>query len=163
MLEKMVIREAGFNDISQIQTIAQITWQDTYRLLIPINVQQKFLSMAYSTQRLKERINGSRFLVAQEDSQIIGFANSFVQEKHAELAAIYVLPDKQRKGAGSALLEETLQKLNGISRITVDVEKGNTIAESFYKRHGFRLIDEYEDDFSGFKFRTTKLERLLPG
>lgn len=63
--------------------------------------------------------------------------------------AIYILPETQGKGIGSALLQQGIQMFSEIKSLIVYVEKENTTGMSFYQARGFVRIAEYDDLFDG--------------
>jgi GNAT superfamily N-acetyltransferase len=52
---------------------------------------------------------------------------------------LYVRPDRQRRGTGTALLEQAKQRRPGGLRLWLFQQ--NDGARRFYKRHGFRLVE----------------------
>ncbi|MDT8861253.1 GNAT family N-acetyltransferase [Alkalihalobacillus sp. MEB130] len=157
MFGNTMIRKANNGDIVDIQKLAKETWNHTYEGLIPIDVQNKFIESAYSDERMELRIKKSLFLVATMNKEVIGFANFFSNELEATLGAMYICPSKQGKGVGSQLLTTGMKELNNIENIYVEVEKGNEVGEAFYEARGFRLIDEYVEDFYGHMLQTKRL------
>lgn len=153
------IRLADPSDIKSVREIAHITWNDTYKSLIPKEVQDKFLSIAYSDEMLMRRIKESLFSIAEIENKVVGFINVKDKGTIAELSAIYVLPEFQGKGIGTRLLNNALQNLDGVKEITVDVEKGNLAGENFYKSKGFKVVREYNEDFLGYNLKTIKMSK----
>lgn len=56
------IRKAQIGEMSQVQNIAKISWSATYKGIIPLEVQEKFLKSAYSDDMKKRRLEQSFFL-----------------------------------------------------------------------------------------------------
>lgn len=119
-----VIREMKQEDIHAVQSVAKIAWHDTYEGIIPREIQDSFLDEAYSDEKMKYRLENTHLFVAEEEGEVIGFANfSPVRlQNEAELGAIYLLPDQQGKGIGSALLQKGLTVLKGIRKLYIHVE-----------------------------------------
>jgi ribosomal protein S18 acetylase RimI-like enzyme len=155
------IISAGLSDIKSVREIANITWNDTYKNLIPIEVQDKFLSIAYSDEMLAKRIKESLFLLAETENKVVGFINVKNKDATAELTAIYVLPEFQGKGIGTRLLNTALQNLDGVKEIIVDVEKGNLVGEDFYTSKGFKVVREYDEDFLGHDLKTIIMSKKV--
>jgi hypothetical protein len=57
------IWDAGVDDVREIQRVARITWDHTYRETIPESVRREFVSQAYSADALRRRIESNTFLV----------------------------------------------------------------------------------------------------
>lgn len=131
-----VIREMKQEDIHAVQSVAKIAWHDTYEGIIPREIQDSFLDEAYSDEKMKYRLENTHLFVAEEEGEVIGFANfSPVRlQNEAELGAIYLLPDQQGKGIGSALLQRGLTVLKGIRKLYIHVEAANEKENVFMKR-----------------------------
>lgn len=157
MIKDVTIRKAVMADINEIQQVAIDTWHDTYEGLIPRDIQDLFLSKAYSHEMMATRLQCTLLLVAVEGGRVIGFANFQQKESDANLTAIYIDPKHQGKKVGSKLLQAGLDQLKDISKLYVEVERDNAIGEAFYKAKGFTLIGEYDEDFYGHMLQTKKL------
>ena len=74
---------------------------------------------------MKQRLEQSIFYVAEAEGEIVGFANySQVRDGgKVELAAIYLHPDFQGYGIGTALLHQAVKELAGVKEIFINVEK----------------------------------------
>lgn len=129
------IRRMLIEDAKEVQDVAKKSWNATYEGIIPNNIQENFLKGAYNDEMMEWRLSNSLMLVAEADNMIAGFANfSSVNEKgQAELSAVYLLPEYQGEGIGSALLNTGIKKLENVREIHLDVEKDNTIGTAFYK------------------------------
>ncbi|RSK28218.1 GNAT family N-acetyltransferase [Bacillus sp. HMF5848] len=157
------IRKMEEKDINQVQQVAIISWHTTYNGIIPVHVQDDFLRSAYSNEMLQHRLRNSLMLVSAVKDKIVGFANvSLLKEKmKAELAAIYIYPEYQGIGIGTQLLEEAIHCLSGVKEIYINVEKENTIGKTFYEAKGFKLIDEFDDNFDGHVLKTIRMRLKL--
>lgn len=150
------IRKMRNEDIKQVQSIAKKSWNATYEGIIPETIQNNFLLMAYSDEMMKHRLNHSFIYVAETGSELAGFVNfTPVDEKGlSELSAIYLDPDCQNRGIGTALLNEGIHNIEGLKEIRLEVEKENKIGMSFYKAKGFDVVEEYDEDFDGHNLKT---------
>lgn len=160
---KYKIREMSVSDIPAVQNVAKLSWHDTYEGIIPRHIQENFLDMAYSTSMLEKRLAMTHMYVAEYSGKVTGFANfSTPDDQHiSELTAIYILPDYQRLGIGLALLEYGISKLEQIRNIDVIVEKANIKGYNFYKKLGFEVLDEFEEDFDGHMLKSIKMRLRL--
>lgn len=153
------IREMTIEDIDNVHDIAMESWHATYEGIIPRQLQDNFLGRAYSYDMLSKRMRNSNLFIAVVEGEIVGFADfSMVDEDGvSELVAIYLSPDKQGKGIGSALVQNGIDKLGDVKEILVEVEKGNAIGRRFYEARGFKIVKEYDDNFDGHILNTIQM------
>lgn len=163
MAMTLTIRHMREDDVESVQDVARTSWNSTYEDIIPLDVQANFLKMAYNSEQLQRRLEHSLFLVAEEGERIVGFANySTVKEDgSAELAAIYLHPQYQGKGIGSALLKRGIEELSGVRSVWINVEKENWSGLSFYAAKGFEVVGEFEEDFDGHVLKTVRMELIV--
>ncbi|MFC7684966.1 GNAT family N-acetyltransferase [Ureibacillus sp. GCM10028918] len=160
---RFFIRKMKEEDIQQVQQVAKTSWNYTYEGIIPSEIQENFLKSAYSDEMMQRRLERSIIFVAEVDGKIVGFANySPVKEDgKAELAAIYLYPEYQGKGIGTALLKEGFKYLDGVKEIFINVEKENKIGKTFYEAKGFKVVTEFDDDFDGYILRTVRMVLII--
>lgn len=153
------IRRMLIEDTKQVQDVAKKSWNATYEGIIPNNIQENFLKGAYNDEMMQKRLSHSLLLVAEVENKIAGFANfSPVNEQgQSELSAIYLYPEYQGHGIGTALLDNGIAMLENLKEVYLDVEKDNTIGTNFYKAKGFKIVDEYDDNFDGHILKTVRM------
>ncbi|SHG18230.1 GNAT family N-acetyltransferase [Ornithinibacillus halophilus] len=153
------IRKANQEDKKQVQDVATSSWHSTYEGIIPIEVQDNFLNAAYSDENMKYRIENSLLLVAEAEGKVVGFANfsPVNKEGQAELGAIYLKPDAQGKGIGTALLQHGINSLEDVKEIYINVERDNEIGKTFYEAKGFNVVKEFDDEFDGHILKTLRM------
>lgn len=146
-------------DINQVQQVAKRSWNATYEGIIPLEVQENFLVSAYNNEMMKRRLERSLIIVSEWKDKIVGFANFSPVREHgkAELAAIYIYPEYQGKGIGTALLQEGIKNLESVKEIYINVEKDNNIGKNFYAAKGFSMIDEFDEEFDGHILKTIRM------
>jgi ribosomal protein S18 acetylase RimI-like enzyme len=78
------------------------------------------------------------------NNQIIGFQISTLERKRAHLARIAVLPEFQKMGVGSALVNDLIAHYTGkgIFRISVNTQSDNKKSLAFYKQLNFEETGE---------------------
>ncbi len=156
------IRNMTEKDIPKIQNIAKLSWHDTYAEIIPFHIQDNFLEMAYSSSMLEKRLALTKMYVAEFEDQVVGFANFSKDENGiVELTAIYLLSDYRNLRIGSALIKHGISRMEGIKFIDVVVEKENKVGYNFYKKFGFLVQDEFEDDFDSHILKSVKMRLTL--
>lgn len=85
---------------------------------------------------------GEQVLVAEEDGHRLGFASIQVHENF--LHSLFVDPEYQGSGAGSALLQAVQQTFTSTGALKCLAE--NLPAQRFYKKHGWRVVAQGESD-----------------
>jgi ribosomal protein S18 acetylase RimI-like enzyme len=143
----MTVRTANATDAQKIAQIHVETWRTAYRGQISdavLEAQSVDRRAAFWCQRLTQA-SGSIFVA--EDGSIIGFCDLIPsRDKDAgqavgEIAAIYVLCEHWRKGAGRALCDCALSEARrrGYEVVTLWVLSSNSGARRFYEAMGFSL------------------------
>jgi len=157
----MEIKKAVLEDIEEITTVARLTWAQTYQDIIPYEVQDQFINIAYSPERLVQRITNSSFYTAHINDTVVGFINyskiSEADENNVELVALYVLPENQGQGVGSKLLLKIYDDATAGTTIFCNVEKENIRGVSFYKSKGFSVESCFQEDLFGHTLETFRM------
>lgn len=159
MQVEFIIRKMQKEDIQQVQQVSKASWNYTYEGIIPFEIQESFLKFAYNDEMMQRRLENSFIWIAEVNGKIVGFANfSPVKEDgETELTAIYLNPEYQGKGIGTALLNEGIINLEDAKEIFINVEKDNSIGTTFYKAKGFKVVSEFDDDFNGYILKTVRM------
>lgn len=147
----MGIREMQVAEIKTIQKVANLSYETTYRNILPRAVQQDFLNLAYGTERLMQRMNSSVFLVFFHEDIIKGFANfSKVNRKgNSELLAIYLEEKYQRQKIGTSFINYAKEHFEGLKTITINLEAENNSAIQFAENLGFVCKEQFIENFQG--------------
>ncbi|WP_102262538.1 GNAT family N-acetyltransferase [Mesobacillus jeotgali] len=159
----ITIRNMQYVDTKQVQSIAKTTWNATYEGIIPLEVQNNFLKANYSDESMIQRIERSIVYVAEVEGKVVGFANySKVRDGgKVELAAIYLHPEFQGKGIGTALIQQAVRDLKGIIEIYINVEKDNKIGMNFYEAKGFEIVKESDSEFDGHILKQVRMVKKV--
>ena len=94
----------------------------------------------------------ARYLVAEEDGQILGYAGAWVILDESHITNIAVREDARGRGLGRKLTAELLQILSnlGASYATLEVRVSNLRAQRLYQSLGFVAVGKrkkyYEDN-----------------
>jgi len=162
------IRAADPTDIPGVRDIARRTWAFAYRDLIPPGVQSDLVSRWYADEALRGRMERGVLLVAESGTPpaLVGFVNLFRNNRvpgEVAVAAIYVLPEHERRGIGTALLREALAGMPEARRLVASVERGNAGGLAFYNSRGFEVVGETMDEVAeGVTLPTVEVARSLP-
>ena len=94
-----------------------------------------------SDDDLAEESKGERLWVAEDHhATVIGFASVWVEIDLWFLHHLFVHPDRQGLGVGSAILREVLN-CAGVLPIELKTSTQNVDAERFYKKNGFVITE----------------------
>jgi ribosomal protein S18 acetylase RimI-like enzyme len=153
-----MIRLMTAKDSAHVQHIARITWHETYKGLIPDEIQKKFIDCSYSNAMMQKRMEKSTVLIAESEGMPIGFANFTHKDEDgdSELTAMYILPSHQHIGYGEKLFQYALSMLNDAKQFFVYVDGRNLRGRAFYEKQGFELLDVFEEDFEGHLVETAQ-------
>lgn len=172
---KLLIREMALADCDRVAEIRIRGWQSAYRGLIPQSYLDG-LSVAEDAEHRRVRLaqaDGSVVNLVAEDTggQVVGWAchgpyrDGELRTPDAELYAVYVHPEQVGRGAGQALLAESVARCAaaGHGRLLLWVLKENGRARRFYERAGFHA-DGAEEPFEvdGVVVPEVRYARALP-
>lgn len=167
----MLIRRAAPADVLSVARVHVRSWQSAYRSLLP----DAYLDALNVEERAARYTFGSPdpatpdTIVAEEGGTIRGFATTAPArdpdaEGCGELAALYVHPDSWGHGFGAALVVAARERLvsAGFSHAVLWILAGNTRAERFYQRDGWRFEEVRRSGVrGGITIDEQRLRRLL--
>jgi|GraSoiStandDraft_14_1057315.scaffolds.fasta_scaffold449561_2 ribosomal protein S18 acetylase RimI-like enzyme len=161
----VTIRGADRSDVPGIADVARQTWTATYAGIIPDEVQRQLLESWYSAPALSRAIaSPGAFLVATQAGRVVGFAQ-FVWRppESAELARIYVRPERQHVGVGTMLLDAGFAacRKRGVGRVSVLVEWDNVIGRAFYRSRAFTEIGKRRQEVVGYSLDLVECHREI--
>jgi GNAT superfamily N-acetyltransferase len=137
----LVIRPADGNDLKAVLDVGRRTWPVTYGPIAGPDYVAMGLAKWWTADAIIPSIRAGRVTVAEVDGTVVGIAVVGPHEKHLVLWKLYVLPEYQGKGIGSALVESVVALATGVhSQIRISYLDGNTMAEAFCRGQGFAEI-----------------------
>ncbi len=152
----VLARAVKIEDLPELYAISSLVHRENYTALIAQDNYQRFLKRYEPNQSSKRRFVHSLEQKIAKDETYILVATSTSDEitgyilvnrggnQMTEIGGLFVAPTFQSQGAGSALLEKTIQ-LFGNKPIDLSVLKANTRAISLYERFGFQQIKQAPD------------------
>jgi ribosomal protein S18 acetylase RimI-like enzyme len=112
-------------------------------------IPEELVWKTFSEEELLESVDSGKstfYLALENGLKVLGFAHSVVQqdEQIVELNRIVVFPECARKGIGTRLLNKVVgdQEKRGISRIVVNAGKEKMLVRMFYRKNGFKVVEE---------------------
>ena len=156
VMNQLTIRPATLEDRALIRSISERTWPSTYGHIISQEQIDFMLDWMYSDESLAGQFEkGHQFFIAQLNGEDIGFCsvskNDEAKGDH-KLNKLYILPNIQKSGAGTALLNKAIEiaKTSGSTSLFLQVNKHNNAYE-FYLKKGFIKESEFKFDIgNGF-------------
>ncbi|MER2996342.1 GNAT family N-acetyltransferase [Pontibacter populi] len=142
------IRTATISDISTIKTLAEATWEPTYKSILEKEQIDYMFDVIYSSEALQQQMQDEQkfLLLFDEQKKPLGFASYSLKdavEQIYKLNKIYLLPVCQGKGLGKLLLtyaENEVRELGG-RYLDLNVNKYNK-AKAFYEICGYHVHHE---------------------
>lgn len=153
------LRPIAVDDLDAVNQVFYRTWLDTYTGMDGVtkeDIDARFAesnkpeSVAKRRALISNLPSDQRHFVAESDGAVVGVCRLFLHPDKNQLQAIYVLPEFQGRGVGSALWEEAVRHFNPKLPTVVQVAAANDRAIGFYKRLGFK---ETGKTWSDEKFR----------
>jgi ribosomal protein S18 acetylase RimI-like enzyme len=148
MSSALVIRVARFSDIDDLSDLAILTYKASFGHTFTQQDLDAHLSTHLTWEPFERMLAEDVVLVAELDDRLIGYtqfgdAKSLsVNQDERELRRLYIHPESQNMGYGSALMEAALSHtdMRNARTIYLDVWEHNIGALRFYKRFGFEVV-----------------------
>lgn len=137
-MSEPVIRFMRLKDVDQVAEIEQATF-----------------ARPWSRESFRSEVTRNavaRYLVAEEDGRILGYAGAWIILDESHITNIAVREEARGRGIGKKLTAELLQVLSnlGASYATLEVRVSNLRAQNLYKSLGFVSVGKrkryYEDN-----------------
>jgi ribosomal protein S18 acetylase RimI-like enzyme len=155
----IVIEQAKPEDAEAICSVLGKTWFDTYpnaeagitREDIRLRVEgERGERIQPNIERWRNTITTSNdshtVYVARIDDRVVGMAAPSFIGGMRRVGALYVLPEVQGKGVGSALMQKVLEWHGTGETLYLAVASYNQKAIDFYERFGFKQTRSIEDE-----------------
>jgi ribosomal protein S18 acetylase RimI-like enzyme len=163
------IRDATPQDARAIAAIGVDGWRVGYRGLVP-DEDLAGISLDGREARWAEILAGdaSWTFVAEVGGEVAAFCSvarpsrdEDAGPRTAEIAALYVAPERWRTGLGSVLLDAAIAELEAgpWTEVTLWVFAANLRGRAFYDAHGFDVADEAVNEHTGLP--VVRLRRRL--
>jgi len=166
-----VVRRCRPGDISSLSKLLKVCWHATYDQMIGRDqavragrhLHSKFNLGLWIARSLLSR--ASTVLMATHDDDPVGHAMGQRDGIEIILYSLYVHPEWQRKGIGSALLDAVIADHPEAKAIRLEVLKDNAAAIAWYRTKGFETYGETENATGtagvGSSYMDKKLGRIF--
>lgn len=164
----ITISNATSKDFKIIKDIAYATWPDVYGTILSKEQLNFMLAASYSEETLSDNMINKKhhFILVYEEAICLGFASyehDYLGKKETRLHKIYLLPEAQGKGAGSALIDVVVAYAteNDSKSISLNVNRFNN-ACTFYQKMGFTIVGEEDIEIGhGYLMEDYKMEKKI--
>ena len=126
----MEIIEITENNLCEAGKIHAESWQESHRGFCAEEFVARHTKEA-QTEYIRSEIAKGKAFYMLVDFKPVGI----VSVKGCLIENLYILPDEQRKGYGSMLLQYAIQQCAGVP--TLWILSNNKRASAFYRKHGF--------------------------
>lgn len=108
-----------------------------------IELEHKCFTVPWSKDAFVSEISQNRFakyIILEEEGKIIGYCGAWLVVDEAHITNVAILPEFRGRGLGEALMNAMIDicRRKHIERMTLEVRKSNTVAQSLYKKLGFQ-------------------------
>lgn len=93
----------------------------------------------WNEEIFKNDIENSKYIVAKEDDEILGFTGYRIVFDEMEIMNIVTKESKRKNGIASDMLSYLIRK-NKVERINLEVNENNIPAINLYKKFGFKQV-----------------------
>jgi diamine N-acetyltransferase len=145
-------------NVLELYQLAELIWFPAYSHSHSADKLKFLFDKMYNKEEMKEQINSSVklfYFIENLNAKKIGYFAIEPTEKIIKLDKIYVLQNLQKTGVGSKVIDfiKEYAKKNNAQIITLNVNRKNNNAISFYQKHNFKIIDSIDIDAgNGFIF-----------
>jgi diamine N-acetyltransferase len=135
-----------------ISRLAEIVWRRHYPGIISAAQIDYMLARMYDPALLRKELdNGVVYNCLFADAELAGYSAHSPIGNEMKLHKLYVHPEQQRKGFGSALLSEVERdtRAKGFATLILAVNKANHQAIAAYRKAGFIVRESVVVDIGG--------------
>lgn len=139
----MWIRSVTEFDLEAIRALLKRTWHATYDDIYGVDRVDAITDDWHSIDALRTQLDKpySEFVMADDGVRVLGVAfASMVEDGISQLHQLYIDPEAQNRGTGTALLLEVENAFPSASTLRLEVEAANSRAIAFYTKRGFHEV-----------------------
>ncbi|MFC7135845.1 GNAT family N-acetyltransferase [Halobaculum litoreum] len=172
-MDTLVRPVASATEFRAAMAVNRAAWRDAYAGILPAErLDAMTVPSGRELQARYERaVDDERaFLVAVDPAPgaVVGFADAlwgadrkaFCERDDAELRAVYVDPERQGEGVGSALVADAVERLPAdVDRLALETFEANDDARAFYEARGFERVGSSAFEVDGESYPTAVYAR----
>ena len=149
----IAFRRATPADIPLLRFLADRIWRTSYADMLSEAQIDYMLDWMYGPATITAELKrGVVWELVEAEREPVGFLAATLQPGgDAELHKLYLVPARQGRGEGQAMLArvEAIAAARGSTGVTLRVNKTNTRAQRAYQRAGFTIVDDIVADIGG--------------
>lgn len=134
------IRKGKSTDLPLIEEGYSAIFKFDYIDNISIDNKDEILEVMYSYAELDLTNHGIDFLVAEVDSNAVGFISFCKNETKSSIQGLYIKEQFRKQGIAKVLIEEAIKNLTSCHSIKVVASKVNSEAINLYESQGFKEV-----------------------
>jgi GNAT superfamily N-acetyltransferase len=164
----MDVRAATVEDVDAIRGVARESLEASYGHALPEGVTEESVERWYDAAGLAADVDreDTVFLVAVENGEVLGFAQSYVarqREVVGDVDWLHVRPTRRGEGVGTGLLSAVEAELRDrdVDRMEARVLAANREGVAFYEEHGFDAAGETTVEVGGERFVERRFSKRL--
>ena len=140
-----------------IRELANHLWPVAFASILSAQQIDYMMDMMYSPASLEQQMDdGHQYAIASENNVNVGYMSyetSHNKSDKTKIHKLYISPHYQRRGIGKAMIDHVAQQAleTNNNALFLNVNKYNTQAINFYRKHHFFLSKKEEIDIgNGF-------------
>ncbi|MFZ0035577.1 MAG: GNAT family N-acetyltransferase, partial [Sedimentisphaerales bacterium] len=163
-----IVKVSDENLVSVVEALAHSIWREHFTPIIGSSQVEYMLEKFQSREALLNQIEKDGYLYylrEDKNGNWVGYFGVVPRLKELFLSKLYITAENRGKGFAKRALEfiETLARDNGLSSITLTVNKNNSDSIKAYKKLGFVITTSLVTDIgNGFVMDDYKMEKTVP-
>lgn len=147
-MNEISLKKITSAEAADVESMARRIWPDAYREIITREQIDYMLGWMYAPAAIAAEITerGIHYYWIDLGGETVGFlaVGPVLPDKPAMLHKCYLLNEKHGCGLGTKALEAIFELLAeaGVPRLDLRVNRHNLSAVSFYRKNGFRIVEE---------------------
>ncbi len=158
------IGQATTADIDLIRKVALVSFEQTYKDIVPVEQNDYMLDMMYSRESLLGQFaEGQRYYLLFVEGEIVGFVSlNQLSDSRIHLEKLYTLHRLHGQGYGRVLMDLAIAESRRILAVPehrdrpyvleLTVNRNNSRARAFYAKFGFETIESGTYKIEGTQF-----------
>lgn len=125
-MSNILIREMEEKDVDGVLRIEELSFTTPWS--------KEAFVLEITTNKL------AKYVIVERDGHIVGYGGVWLIIDEGHITNIAVEPQYRGQGIGNFLVEKLIDicKERGITSLTLEVRKSNIVAQSLYKKYGFK-------------------------